>query len=260
MTIDPALRDAPAAGRASGSCSAPAAGRFASPRAPGRPHRPRWPGTRSTAARRAGAWPPSAAPGVSAGPAGPPARAVRSSSRCASRSHLRRPCELVRLRRQLIAARLPVELVLGGVDRLRLLEDLARDLLVIDVRVAAGVGSTFVPSIATTPTRASPACAQSPSTAPNRPASASSVALDEARDRRVIGPLLRRDHPERHVLLARPLDHPRGPRSRAHRRRATAPASSPAHRPAGRARPRGRPHRTPPYRSRSTASMTNHAR
>jgi hypothetical protein len=39
------------------------------------------------------------------------------------------------------------------------------------------------------------------------------VALDEPGDRRVIGPLLRRDHPERHVLDARPLDHPRGPRS-----------------------------------------------
>jgi hypothetical protein len=35
------------------------------------------------------------------------------------------------------------------------------------------------------------------------------VALDEASDRRVIRVLLRRDHPERDVLLTRPLDHPR---------------------------------------------------
>jgi hypothetical protein len=35
------------------------------------------------------------------------------------------------------------------------------------------------------------------------------VALDERRDRRVIGPLLRRHDPERDVLDARSLDHPR---------------------------------------------------
>jgi hypothetical protein len=37
------------------------------------------------------------------------------------------------------------------------------------------------------------------------------MALDEARDRGVIGPLLRRDHTKRDVLLTRPFDHPRGP-------------------------------------------------
>src|SRR5215218_10085388 len=35
--------------------------------------------------------------------------------------------------------------------------------------------------------------------------------LTEARDRGVIGPPVGRDHPERDVLDARPLDHPRGP-------------------------------------------------
>jgi hypothetical protein len=37
------------------------------------------------------------------------------------------------------------------------------------------------------------------------------MAHDEPRDRRVIGPLLRRQHAERHILDTRPLDHPRGP-------------------------------------------------
>jgi hypothetical protein len=40
---------------------------------------------------------------------------------------------------------------------------------------------------------------------PNSPAIRVLVALDEARDRGVIGPLLRRDHAERDILLTRPL-------------------------------------------------------
>jgi hypothetical protein len=44
------------------------------------------------------------------------------------------------LRRQLVTARLAVELVLGRVDRLGLLKDLARELLVIEVLVARRVG------------------------------------------------------------------------------------------------------------------------
>ena len=42
------------------------------------------------------------------------------------------------------------------------------------------------------------------------------VALDEPRDRRVIGLLLRRDHAVRDVLDARPLDRPRRPLPRAY--------------------------------------------
>jgi hypothetical protein len=38
------------------------------------------------------------------------------------------------------------------------------------------------------------------------------MALEEPGDRRVIGPLPRRDHPKRDILHARPLDHPRRPR------------------------------------------------
>jgi hypothetical protein len=48
------------------------------------------------------------------------------------------------------------------------------------------------------------------------------VTLAKARDRAVIGPPVRRDHPERDVLDARALDHPRGPlpaRVRVHQQR-----------------------------------------
>ena len=68
-----------------------------------------------------------------------------------------------------------------------------------------------MPSIAITPTVARPASAHSASTSPNSSPSASLVAHDEARDRGVIGPLLRGDHAARDVLHARALDRPRGP-------------------------------------------------
>jgi hypothetical protein len=60
--------------------------------------------------------------------------------------------------------------------------------------------------------RANPTCtfppsAQSVSTSPNRPA----IALTEARDRRVIGPLVGADHARGDILNAAPLDRPRGP-------------------------------------------------
>jgi hypothetical protein len=46
-------------------------------------------------------------------------------------------------------------------------------------------------------------------TSPNRPASALLVTLDEPSDRRVIRPLLRRDHPKRDILLTGAFDRPR---------------------------------------------------
>ena len=81
---------------------------------------------------------------------------------------LRRP----KLRRQLVAARFTEALVLLGVDRVGLGENLARDLLVIARRLHRGVGATFVPSTAITPTRTSPDSAQSARTSPNSSASA----------------------------------------------------------------------------------------
>jgi hypothetical protein len=78
------------------------------------------------------------------------------------------------LRGQLITARIAELLVLLAINPVGLLEDLLRDLLVVARRVASRLAfaCTFVPSIAITPTFASPASAQSPSTSPNGPASA----------------------------------------------------------------------------------------
>jgi hypothetical protein len=78
------------------------------------------------------------------------------------------------LGRQLIAARLAIELVLRRIGGLGLLEDLAGDLLVVHRRIAARVGENLGPIDRDHPTLASPASAQSSSTAPNRPASATS--------------------------------------------------------------------------------------
>jgi hypothetical protein len=111
---------------------------------------------------------------------------------------------------QLVAARIAVELILGGVGGLGLLEDLARKLLVIDVRVATGVGMKLGPVDRDDADlrQARPGAEQQhlAEQAPQRPL----VALDEPRDRCVVGPLLRRQHPEGDVLDARPLDNPRG--------------------------------------------------
>ena len=71
------------------------------------------------------------------------------------------------------------------------------------------------------------------------------VTLDEPRDRRVIGPLLRRQDAERDILFARPLDLPRRPRpARAGVKQQRDRPSSPGHRPAGCGRPTGRRHRS----------------
>ena len=74
---------------------------------------------------------------------------------------------------QFVAARVAVELVLGRVDRLGFFEDLARELLVIDVRVAARVARQLRPVDSDHADLASPCFAHSESTSPNRPAIAS---------------------------------------------------------------------------------------
>ena len=113
---------------------------------------------------------------------------------------------------QLVAARLAVKLVLGGVDRLGFFEDLARELLVIDIRVAARVARQL------RPVDGNHADAREALLRAQRQHLAEQardrllVTLDEPRDRRVIGPLLRRQHAERDILLAAALDRARGPR------------------------------------------------
>ena len=112
---------------------------------------------------------------------------------------------------QFVAARVAVELVLGRVDGLGFFEDLARELLVIDVRVAARVARQLRPVDRDHADRRQALLRAQRQHLAEQAGDRVLVALDEPRDRRVIGPLLRRQHPERDVLLARPLDQPRRP-------------------------------------------------
>ena len=138
---------------------------------------------------------------------------------------------------QLVAARVAVELVLGRVDGLGLFEDLARELLVIDIRVAARVARQLRPVDSDHPDARQPVLRAQRQHLAEQAGDRLLVTLDEPRDRRVIRPLLRRQHPERDVLLAaRSIAATTA--SRARTRRATAPPSSPGHRPAGCGRPR----------------------
>ena len=113
---------------------------------------------------------------------------------------------------QLIAARVAVELVLGRVDGLGLFEDLARELLVIDVRVAARVARQLRPIDSDHADARQTLLGAQRQHLAEQAGDRVLMALDEPRDRRVIGPLLRRQDAESDVFLARPLDLPRGPR------------------------------------------------
>lgn len=110
---------------------------------------------------------------------------------------------------QLVATSLAIQLVFGGVDGLGLFEDRARDLLVIHVRVAAGVARQLRPIDRDhADTHQSLPRAQRQHFA-EQVGDRLLVAINKARDRRVVRLLLRRDHAKRDVLLTRPLDHAR---------------------------------------------------
>jgi hypothetical protein len=100
-------------------------------------------------------------------------------------------------------------------------------------------------------------CAHAPSwSAPQRYLCQSRpMALPKARNRAVIRPLVRGDHPERDIVAARP---PAKNAAQSRRRRAAAPPSSPDHAPPGRDRPDDSRHRTRPNPSpRRRRSQTN---
>ena len=103
---------------------------------------------------------------------------------------------------QLVAARVAVELVLGGIDRLGLFEDLARELLVVAVGVATGVRRNLGPVDRDDADLGQALLGAQRQDLAEQPGDRVLVALDEPRDRRVIGPLLRGQHPEGDVLLA----------------------------------------------------------
>ena len=147
--------------------------------------------------------------------------------------------------RQLIAARLTVELVLFTIDPLSVAEDLDRDPPVVDVRVARRVRHHLRAINRDHPHRHQPRLpAQLQHTAEQlrqRPLMPDA----ELRDRRMIRRPVRGDHPIRDVLHTRPLNPPRGPvpaRIRIHQQ--PRPSSS-GHTPAAPDHRRDTPHRTP---------------
>ena len=143
----------------------------------------------------------------------------------------------LKLGRQLVAARLTVERVFGGVDGLGFFDDLARELPVIEVLIARRVGMDL-----RAVHRDHPDLDQSAARAQRQHLAEQArdrvlVALQEPRHRRVIRPLLRGHHPERDVFLARSLNHPRGPdparvrvkQQRHHHRRVISRPAAPVH-------------------------------
>ena len=164
------------------------------------------------------------------------------------------------LRGQLIAAPLAEPLVLGAVDRVRLGQDLRGDLVVVEVLVLRRV-RVHLRAIDREHRDADQAGVRAERQHVAEQASQRRlVALAKARDRAVIGPLVRGDHPERDIVDAGPLDHPRRTPPDARTRRATAPPSSPDRAPPAHARPRDKRHRTPPGPSPRPPPITNHAK
>jgi hypothetical protein len=129
----------------------------------------------------------------------------------ASRNQPRRPCAVGKLRRQLVAARLAVELILRGVDRPGLLDDLARELLVVEILVARRVGLHLRAVNGDHADLDQPAARAQREHLAEQPGDRLLMALHEPRQRRVVRALLGRQHAERDVFLTRALDHARGP-------------------------------------------------
>jgi hypothetical protein len=116
----------------------------------------------------------------------------------------------LKLRRQLIPARLVELLVLLAIDAVGLLEDLLGDLLVVARRVATRVGIDLRAVDRDHPDLREPRLRAQSKHLTNETRQGALVALAKARDRRVIGHLVRGDHAVGNVLDAATLDRPRG--------------------------------------------------
>ena len=114
-----------------------------------------------------------------------------------------------KFRRQLVTSPIPVELVLSRVNRLGLLEDLARKLLVIAVRVMRRVRMHLRPIDREHPDPRQTGVRAQRQDLAEEASDRVLVTLTKARDRRVIGALVRHDHAIGDILDALALDHPR---------------------------------------------------
>jgi hypothetical protein len=112
---------------------------------------------------------------------------------------------------QLIAALLPIALVLGGIDLARLLQDLAGELLVVQVAVMRRVCMNLRAVDRDHPDLHEPRLPTEPQHLAEQARQGRLVAHTKPRDRRVIRRLLSRDHPVGDILHAAALNPPRGP-------------------------------------------------
>jgi hypothetical protein len=140
------------------------------------------------------------------------------------------------LLRQLVAARLAIELVLGRVDRPGLLDDLPGQLLEVEILVARRVRLHLRAVDRDHPDLRQPAARAQRQHLAEQARDRVLVALDEPREGRVVRALLRCKHPEGDVFLARALDHARGPparigikQQRDHHRRVRGRPTAPIH-------------------------------
>jgi hypothetical protein len=118
---------------------------------------------------------------------------------------------LGQLGRQLVAARPPKGLVLGGVGDDLLLDDGLGELLVVHRAVAVGVGRHFGAVDRDHPDRRQAGVGAQGEHLAEELAQCALVTHHEPRDRGVVGPLLGGDHPAGHVLQAGALDCARRP-------------------------------------------------
>jgi hypothetical protein len=114
---------------------------------------------------------------------------------------------------QLVAARLAEQLVLGRVNRGGLLEDLAGDLLVVARRVMRCVRSDLGAVDGDDADLDQPGARAKREHLAEQVGDRRLMAHTEARDRRVIGRLVGRDHPKGDVVVAMTLDPARGANS-----------------------------------------------
>ena len=113
--------------------------------------------------------------------------------------------------RQLVATPLAEALVLSLVDRVRLGQDLRGDLVVVEVLVLRGV-CVQLRAVDRQHHHADQAGVRAERQhVAEQAGQRRLVALAKARDRAVIRPLVRGDHPERHIVHTGPLDRPRRP-------------------------------------------------
>ena len=117
----------------------------------------------------------------------------------------------LKLRRELVTARVTVLLVLGLVGRDRLLDDLPRDPVIVNVRVTARVRGQLRAIDRDDPEVTRPGPGAEPQHRTEQLIQRLLMTTDEPRDRRVIRRLVTGDHPVGDVLTTTPLDPTRGP-------------------------------------------------